>query len=111
MNDDITINLIGNALDACEMRQTAYAQNMANIHADGYQPISVNFEQQLETLSVDETSSIVKIKPFYQVNQNSLTFEQIMVQSVQNTTHYKALIKGINEKLALMNIALHGNNQ
>jgi flagellar basal-body rod protein FlgB len=111
MNKDPTIELIGLALDTGLMRQTAIANNIANANTQGYQALEVNFEQQLTNLDFSAASdSLQTIKPFYQSGDNSAIDEQIAL-SVKNATHYRALIKGLNQKLALMKLALHGNNQ
>jgi len=110
MNSDNTIDLVKLALDSCLMRQTAFANNMANINTEGYQPVSVNFEQQLAQASELNGSNLAMVKPFYQVEEMTLSPDTIMSQSIKNMTHYRALIKGLNQSLSIMKIALHGNS-
>lgn len=100
MNDDTTIKLISLALDASLMRETAIASNIANANTRGYQTLEVNFEQQL--------TQVNKPKPFYQVSKQYSALDEQMMLSVKNETQYRALIKGLNEKLAIMKLALHG---
>ena len=102
MNDDTTIKLISLALDASLMRETAIASNIANANTRGYQTLEVNFEQQL--------TQVNRLKPFYQVSKKYSALDEQMMLSVKNETQYRALIKGLNEKLAIMKLALHGVN-
>ncbi|KTC87773.1 MULTISPECIES: flagellar basal body protein [Legionella] len=111
MNKDLTIECLRLALDTGLMRQTAIANNIANANTQDYQAMEVNFEQQLRNLdSSATTDSLQTVKPFYQTSDSSALDEQIAL-SVKNATHYRALIKGLNQKLAIMKLALHGNNQ
>ena len=112
MSSDSSIELVSLALDAALMRQTAIANNIANINTPDYQTMEVNFEQQLNenhlNISHEDSDSI---KPFYQLSDHQSPIEEQMALNVQNMTHYRALIKGLNQKLAIMKLALQGTNQ
>lgn len=108
MNDDNTIKLISLALDAALMRQTAIATNIANVNTEHYQTMRVNFEEQLTQIDNQETSQT--IKPFYELSSTFSSIDEQMAMNVQNATHYRALITGLNHKLAIMKLALQGNN-
>ena len=101
---DSTIDLISLALDASLMRQTAIATNIANVNTHGYQAMTVDFESQLREGSTDA------IKPVYDYTDAPLSIDEQIASSVQNATHYRALIKGLNHKLAIMTLAVQGNN-
>lgn len=103
-----SINFISTALDAAMMRQTAIANNIANSSTKNYQTIEVNFEQQLKDSVNDETLS--SIKPFYQLSDRLSSIDEQMALSVQNMTHYRALIRGLNQELSIMKLALQGGN-
>lgn len=106
MNNDTTIQLISLALDASTMRQTAIANNIANSNTPNYQTVEVNFEQQL-----NELNDLNNVIPHYQQSDKQSSIDEQMSLNVQNMTHYRALIKGLNQKLAIMKLALQGNNQ
>ncbi len=106
MNDN-TIELVSLALDAALMRQTAIASNIANNHSANYQPLEVNFEEQLN--GVDK-AHLASVKPFFQPAQTMQSIDENMTLNIQNMTQYRALIKGINQKLSIMKMALQGNN-
>ena len=112
MNSDSTKELVSLALDAALMRQTAVANNIANINTRDYQTIEVNFEQQLNETHLDtHHEDLSSIKPFYQLGEHQSSIDEQMALNVQNMTHYRALIKGLNQKLAIMKLALQGTNQ
>ncbi|MBA2655974.1 MAG: hypothetical protein H0U70_03215 [Tatlockia sp.] len=105
MERDKTIESISLALDAALLRQTAIASNIANANTKGYQPVAVNFEQQLGR----GLSSYGEFHSLAASVEDSSIDAQIAL-SVKNATQFRALIKGLNQKLALMKLALHGNN-
>lgn len=104
MNSDTTVQLVSLALDAALMRQTAIANNIANTNTQGFKTIEVNFEQQLNE------NELTSSKPFYQESETHSPIDEQMALNVQNITHYRALIKGLNQKFAIMKLALQGNN-
>jgi flagellar basal-body rod protein FlgB len=108
MSTDKTIELVSHALDASLMRQTAIANNIANSSSLNYETIEVNFEQQLKDSSFENLS---EISPVYQLSDHHSSIDEQMALNIQNMTHYRALIKGLNQKLAIMKLALQGNNQ
>ncbi|KGP63294.1 hypothetical protein EP47_09180 [Legionella norrlandica] len=111
MSNDPTITLLGLALDASLMRQTAIANNIANTYSINYQTMEVNFEQQLDELELNQIENLSTITPFYQLSENQSSMDEQMALNIQNMTHYRALIKGLNQKLSIMKLALQGNNQ
>lgn len=103
MTTDTTIELVSLALDASLMRQTAIATNIANSNTHGYQTIGVSFEEQL-TDSLETPA-----KPVYQLETHQSSIDEQIALSVKNATQYRALIKGLNHKLAIMKLAVEGN--
>ncbi len=102
---DTTIDLVSLALDASLMRQTAIATNIANINSKDYQTIQVEFENQLFN-----EESLDNVKPVYTHTDTPVSIDEQIASSVRNATQYRALIKGLNHKLAIMKLALQGNN-
>lgn len=110
MSTDNTIQLVSLALDATLMRQTAIANNIANINTENYQSMEVNFEQQLQEDHLSpNTNDLSEIAPYYQNCDHQSSIDEQMALNVQNMTHYRALVKGLNQKLAIMKLALQGN--
>jgi flagellar basal-body rod protein FlgB len=96
INFDNTIQLVNQALDLALMRQTAIASNIANINTREYKTMSVEFENQMN--------------PVYQQTDKPNLIDEQIAASIENATQYRALIKGINHKLAIMKLAIQGNN-
>ena len=105
---DSTIDLISLALDAALMRQTAIAANIANVNTKDYQAMAVDFEKQLADSS---EVTLDNIKPVYEYTDEHTSIDEQIASSVKNATQYRALIKGLNHKLAIMKLAVQGNNQ
>ena len=103
MTHDYSIELVSLALDAALLRQTAIAQNVANINTRGYQTVGVSFEDQLNPQSIES------VKPQLALDPTHKTLDQQIALGVQNATHYRALVKGLNHRFALMALAVHGN--
>lgn len=112
MNSDSTIELVRMALDASVMRQTAIANNIANSNSANYETMEVNFEQQLnDTSLINNQDQLSTVNPFYQLSDHQSPIEEQMALNVQNMTHFRALIKGLNQKFSIMKMALQGINQ
>jgi flagellar basal-body rod protein FlgB len=110
MSTDNTIQLVSLALDAALMRQTTIANNIANINTENYQSMEVNFEQQLQENHLSPNNNdLSEITPYYQSCDHQSSIDEQMTLNVQNMTHYRALVKGLNQKLAIMKLALQGN--
>ena len=108
---EFTVELINKALDATLMRQNAIASNVANSNTLDYQSIEVEFEQYLELSAPLDTTDSAAIKPRYVLGNKRSSLDEQMVLNVQNSTHFRALIKGLNQKFAIMKLAMLGGNQ
>lgn len=107
MSFDPTIDVLKKALDVSLMRQTAIAHNIANSNTLNYETIEVNFEQQIHDSSTNDLSDVT---PLYQLSDHHSSIDEQMALNVQNITHYRALVKGLNQKFAIMKLALQGTN-
>ena len=88
------------------MRQTALAYNIANSNSLNQETLEVNFEQELQ----DPTADLSSLHPYYQLSDHHSSIDEQMALNVKNMTQYRALVKGLNQKLAIMKLALQGNN-
>ncbi|KTC68301.1 flagellar basal body rod protein FlgB [Legionella birminghamensis] len=110
MFQDSTITLIKLGLDAAVMRQTSIAANIANINTPGYQATEVLFEQQLADLDFN-LNRLSDLKPQIHESDSRPALDEQIALGINNATQFRALIKGLNHKLAIMKMALHGSNQ
>lgn len=106
MSNDFTVNLVSRSLDCLLMRQAAIANNIANANSVNYQPIKVDFEQQLQAASNSE--QLATISPSISKEDGVVQIDKQMVASVENSTWYRALIKGVNQHFSLMQTAIKG---
>jgi flagellar basal-body rod protein FlgB len=97
MLTDPILNLISSALDTAWLRQNAIANNMANINTHNYKSLEIQFDEHLQ--------------PILKQSDKPPSLDEQLVLNLRNATEFKALITGLNQKLAIMKIALRGNNQ
>lgn len=103
------------ALDATSMRHQVIANNIANSHTENYQPLRVSFEEQLQH-EMTASGSILKndistrVTPQIEPEMDAtagVAVDQELAQLTQNFIHYQALLKALNGKLELTNLALN----
>jgi flagellar basal-body rod protein FlgB len=110
------------ALDAASMRHATIANNIANAATPGYQPLQVNFEQQLTALGATSTAPISKstlagVQPFVEpapVSDKSgaaVMVDMEMVKLAQNTLLYQAILGGLGKKLGVLSAVINGGKR
>ena len=100
---DESFNQLEKAMQIASRRQATISHNIANANTHGYQTIGVSFEEQL-TDSLETPA-----KPVYQLESHQSSIDEQIALCVKNATQYRALIKGLNHKLAIMKLAVQGN--
>ncbi len=106
MNGDFTLNFVSMALDAIALRQQTIAENIAHSSSEGYSAKRIDFEDQLKTLSSNEELNHFKAE--VKDTDEAVKIDHELALSLQNTTQYRALIKGLNQKFAIMQLAIRG---
>ena len=110
LDEQKTFVVLNKSLQASSLRHKVIANNIANINTENYQSMEVNFEQQLQEDHLSpNTNDLSEIAPYYQNCDHQSSIDEQMALNVQNMTHYRALVKGLNQKLAIMKLALQGN--
>lgn len=105
------------ALDAANMRHQALAQNIANASTPGYQRMSVNFEQRLQSL-MDERGKLAagslaglqQLRPQFEFDaptENALALDQEVAKLSENTLHHQALLKVLTKHYAMLGVAIN----
>jgi flagellar basal-body rod protein FlgB len=115
-------NLIGDgmmitrlALDAAALRHEAIASNIANINSAGYQPLRVNFEEQLTAAggAGADAAKLRGVEPFLEQEpaRGELTpqvaLDMEIVKLNVNTLHYQTLLRAASRYVSIMNIAMN----
>ncbi len=105
--DSISSSMVKLALDAAALRHQAIANNIANLHSEGYVPLTVNFEAQLEAVRRGRAPSSPEI-----VEQDRLPgprpqdVDVEMVALAQNTIHYQALMRALGVQFSTLGDAI-----
>lgn len=118
----VTTAALSLALDAAALRQQAISANIANADVPGYQPVTVDFESQLDTAQRVlgeggglDMNMLADVSPRI-VNEAQLqatglaphvTLDLQMAQLAQNGVQYQALTTALNKQFALMSLAIN----
>ncbi len=130
MIDDIqnvTRSLGAKALDAYELRQQVLANNVANASVDGYQPMRVDFEEQLGSLRAAIASGasdqqleklVADLRPRVEAlgadpvsGDKQQRIDDAMTLMLQNTVQYEAVLTALARESALTRMAVTGEVQ
>ena len=123
----ITLSLGEKALDAFELRHQVLASNIANANVDGYQPLRVNFEEQLQGVRAaiargDSDVTIAKlideVVPSTETaavdsvaGDKQLRIDDAMTLMLQNTVQYEAVLTALARENSLTRMAVTGEPQ
>ena len=114
-----TTNLVKLALDAASLRHQAIANNIANANTPGYTPLKVNFEEQLTAARRASGSSahpaqLDGVKAFIEedrtaagIGATNVMLDMEAAKLAQNVLHYQALLKGLNQHISLISMAIN----
>ena len=116
----VTLAALGLALDAAALRQQAIAANIANADADGYTPVRVSFEEQLDQARRD-LGARGAIDPFALSGVRAelvaatdagggaqpVRLDVETAKLAENTVRYDALVKGLNRHMAILGLAVN----
>jgi flagellar basal-body rod protein FlgB len=116
----VTNAVLGMALDAASLRQQAIAANIANHDTEGYVPMKLDFEAQLqqarETLdskgSVDAFAlSAVRLQLEPVLDARGLPvkvqLDQQVADMAQNAVQYQVLARALNRQFAILSTAVN----
>lgn len=116
----VTATALSLALDAASLRQQAHALNIANASAEGYAPVRVSFEAQLEAARADLRTegllgpdSLADVAPALEAVSPGPAGLPAKVQldlevaaMSQNGAHYHALLRAVSKHYSLLATAV-----
>ena len=119
--DQVTMALVVKALDAATLRHQAIAGNIANANSVDYQPLKVNFEEQLgfarQALARGggglTAGDLASVRPFLEqepapvAGKAAVMIDMEMVKLSQNTLQYQALLKGLGHRTSILGTAIN----
>ena len=107
--EDISTNLVSQALDAAVLRQQAIAQNLANINTPGYKRLSVAFEAQLAGASRNASPSQVAMQAprlIQAAEAGGVSTDVELAQLSETVLHHHALLKALEKHMGLLRTAV-----
>lgn len=126
-SEKITMDLVQLALNVSSLKQQVISNNIANSNTVGYKPLKVDFDKQLQNLSVtlsnrtdpNSVSSMIKTlqpqvvvdKELDQLGDKSVRLDQEMANMTENAVHYQALIESVTKKMSLLRLAINGGQR
>ena len=122
MDTNISVELISWAMDRALASHSVSRLNTANASVEGYAPIKISFEQQLQALEnatrsedVEATLGSIKqtIDEMMQSNTKRLDGETVqldseMIDMLKHSGYYKTLADVLSRKMGMMKIAVSG---
>lgn len=109
------IQLLKLGLDAASLRQAAISNNIANVNTEGYRPLKVSFEDQLQGLASghQSLSDLSSIKPILLLDESggTVVLDEQMVMLNQNYVYHQSLLKALNGKLELFGTAINDSRR
>lgn len=116
--ESITTAVLSLALDAASQRQQVIAANVANANNEGYAPLRVSFEEQLEQARADlhergriDAASLAGVRAETREavagdgRPVQLQLDQQMAALAGNAVHFQALLQGLSRHLSLLAMA------
>ncbi|MEV6344518.1 flagellar basal body rod protein FlgB [Actinoplanes sp. NPDC051851] len=114
MFDDIATSALRVAVSGLAARQTAIANNIANVETPGYRARKVKFEEALQG-AVARGQSPLGITPSEEtsleptrLNGNNVNLDEETLQHIDTTMRYQLTIRAIDGKYSLLRDAIKG---
>ena len=114
MFDDVTSASLRVAVAGLSARQTAIADNIANIETPGYQARKVKFEEALST-AVDNGRSPASVTPSVQkslepsrLNGSNVNLDEETLSHIDTTMRYQLTLRALDSRYAMLRTAITG---
>lgn len=115
--EGITSAALGLALDAASLRQQAIAANIANAQTDGYVPLGVDFERQLDDArrtwansGSADAESLRGVTPrlvrLASQDGTQTGLDMQVAALAQNGVHFQTLLKALSKHYSLLEEAV-----
>jgi flagellar basal-body rod protein FlgB len=117
-----SIDMLSWAMDRALASHSVSRINVANANVVGFEPISISFQSQLDTLnaagrngSIEQTLGSMKqtVAEMMEMNTSRLPGEKVQVDSevtqmVKHAGYYQTLADVMSRKMGLMKLAVNG---
>jgi flagellar basal-body rod protein FlgB len=112
--DDVSTSSLRVAIGGLSARQTAIADNIANIETPGYRARKVKFEEALHSALADGGSP-ASVRPSVQdsleptrINGNNVNLDQETLSHLDTTMRYQLTLRALDGKYGLIREAIKG---
>jgi flagellar basal-body rod protein FlgB len=118
--ESITTAALSLALDAASLRQQAFAANIANAGTEGYAPLRVSFEAELEEArgllrdrGLLDAAALSGVEPVLERGPAPAAVAPGVLLDVevsgmaQNAVHYQALLEALSRHYAVLSAAVN----
>lgn len=114
--ESVTTAAIGAALDAAQRRHAVAAANIAHAGTEGYVPLRLSFEEQLEEARIVlrdkgwlDRSALEALRDLPQPSTEDagppVQIDAEMTELASNSLHFQALVQGVSRHLGLLALA------
>jgi flagellar basal-body rod protein FlgB len=113
--DDVSYSSLRVAVAGLSARQTAIADNIANIETPGYQARKVKFEEAL-THAVDNGESPASVRPSVltslepsRLNGSNVNLDEETLSHIDTTMRYQLTLRALDSKYSMLRTAITGS--
>jgi flagellar basal-body rod protein FlgB len=115
MFDDVTSSALRVAVTGLSARQTAIADNIANIETPGYQARKVKFEEALSSATAhgrspsSVTPSVQNSLEPTRLNGNNVNLDEETLSHIDTTMRYQLTLRALDSKYGMLRDAIRGS--
>ena len=117
----VTNAMLKLALDAASLNHQAIANNIANVNTQGYAPVRVNFDEQMDAIrqTLDQGARVkpdmlsgiqpvmIRDEPLVDDGDRTTSLDMQTAKLAENTVHYEALLKVVGMRMSMVNSAIN----
>ena len=111
-----TSDLVLRALDAAVVRHAVHSANIANASVEGYQPLRVDFEDQLaaarsalvgrDDAAAQRAAASLEPQVVPEVDAQPVQLDREVALMMENSVRYQALLSALGKNGALLRLAI-----
>ena len=114
----VTTTALSAALDAASRRQALVAANVANAGSEGFMPLRLSFDAQVEEArtvlrdrgfldgaGLDALRSLAQVAPESSTTETGVQLDAEMAELARNAVQFQALLQGVTRHLSMLALA------
>ena|SRR5438046_3065098 len=113
MLNDVTMDIVYKAMQGLSARQTATADNIANVETPGFKAGTVDFESSLRSAIQDGDATEASFTAGKSAqpngpNDNNVSLDEETVTAINTNLRYQTMVEAMNAKFRLLRTAMEG---